>query len=99
MASFNLEKVLSIALMVIIVMLSTVLHEVAHAATANALGDPTAKERGRLTLNPFKHLDLVGSLVLPLLMVLRLLPRLFLPWLRARRYWCSTRSAARVTAS
>lgn len=70
MASFNLEKVLSIALMVIIVMLSTVLHEVAHAATANALGDPTAKERGRLTLNPFKHLDLVGSLVLPLLMAL-----------------------------
>ncbi|MBR3158184.1 MAG: site-2 protease family protein [Atopobiaceae bacterium] len=70
MASFNLDQILHIALMVGIVMLSTVLHEVAHAATANALGDPTAKEQGRLTLNPFKHLDLVGSFVLPLLMAL-----------------------------
>jgi len=38
-------------------------HEASHALVAYYLGDPTAKMRGRLTLNPIKHLDLVGSLV------------------------------------
>ena len=51
-------------------LVATVLHEVAHAAAANALGDPTAKERGRLSLNPLVHLHPVGSILLPLLMAL-----------------------------
>ena len=68
--SLTTNRIITIVLSVAIVLLSTVLHEVAHAATANALGDPTAKERGRLTLNPFAHLDLVGSVVLPMLMAL-----------------------------
>ena len=38
-------------------------HEASHALVAYYLGDPTAKLRGRLTLNPLRHLDLVGSLV------------------------------------
>ncbi len=62
--------ILEIAITVALVLLSTVLHELAHAATANALGDPTAKEQGRLTLNPLAHLDPVGSVVLPLLMAM-----------------------------
>ena len=62
------ERIISIAITVGLVLVATVLHEMAHAAAAYALGDPTAKERGRLTLNPFAHLDLVGSFVLPLLM-------------------------------
>jgi Zn-dependent protease len=42
-----------------------VFHEVAHGYTALALGDPTAKERRRLSLNPIRHVDPIGTLVLP----------------------------------
>jgi Zn-dependent protease len=42
-----------------------VLHEYAHGLSAYMLGDPTAKNQGRLTLNPIKHIDPVGSLVVP----------------------------------
>lgn len=38
-------------------------HELAHALAATRMGDPTPREHGRLTLNPFKHLDLVGSML------------------------------------
>ncbi len=70
MGLMNANQLIAIAVQVALVMVATVFHEVAHAATANALGDPTAKEQGRLTLNPLAHLDLVGSFVLPLLMAL-----------------------------
>lgn len=42
-------------------------HEAAHAWTANKLGDPTARLLGRLTLNPVKHIDLIGTIVFPLI--------------------------------
>ena len=42
-----------------------VFHEVAHGWTALALGDPTAKEKRRLTLNPIRHIDPVGTLLVP----------------------------------
>jgi len=45
------------------------LHEVAHGAVANRLGDPTAKLAGRLTLNPINHIDLFGTILVPLLML------------------------------
>lgn len=51
---------------VIVVLFSVVLHEVSHGAMAHSLGDNTAKDLGRLTLNPFKHLDLFGSIILPI---------------------------------
>ncbi len=41
-----------------------VLHELAHAYTAVALGDPTPRYQGRLTLNPLKHLDLIGTILI-----------------------------------
>lgn len=44
---------------------SVVLHEVAHGYMANWLGDPTARLQGRLTLNPIKHIDPIGSILLP----------------------------------
>ena len=50
-------------------LLAVVFHEVAHGWVANALGDPTAKERGRLTLNPLAHVDPIGTIVLPLFLV------------------------------
>lgn len=52
---------------ILAVLFSIVLHEVSHGFMALHLGDRTAKDSGRLTLNPIKHLDLVGSIILPLL--------------------------------
>jgi len=49
-----------------ILLFSVIIHELAHGYTAYSLGDPTAKYAGRLTLNPLKHLDLFGSVLLPL---------------------------------
>ncbi|MES2213978.1 MAG: site-2 protease family protein [Patescibacteria group bacterium] len=48
-----------------ILIMSVVIHEVSHGYMANYLGDPTAKLQGRLTLNPLKHLDPVGSFLVP----------------------------------
>lgn len=50
-----------------ILILSIVLHELAHGYTAFLLGDSTAKLAGRLTLNPIKHMDPIGSVLLPIL--------------------------------
>ncbi len=50
-----------------ILIFSVVIHEVSHGFAALALGDPTAKDAGRLTLNPFKHIDPFGSILLPAL--------------------------------
>lgn len=49
------------------VLLSLSVHEWAHAFAAKQLGDTTAEEQGRLTLNPIAHMDVVGTLALPLL--------------------------------
>jgi Zn-dependent protease len=53
-----------------VLIFSVVIHEVSHGLVALMLGDPTAKHLGRLTLNPLKHLDPFGSVILPLLLVL-----------------------------
>ena len=54
------------------VLIAITFHEAAHAYAAHALGDDTAAKRGRLSLNPLKHIDPVGTVVLPsLLIVLR----------------------------
>lgn len=52
---------------VIVLLVGLPFHEFAHAWASNKLGDPTAKRAGRLTLNPLKHLDFMGSLSLMLL--------------------------------
>ena len=52
----------------IVLLFSTMLHEIAHGSVALSLGDTTAREEGRLTLNPIKHLDFFGSIMLPLMM-------------------------------
>ena len=54
----------------IILVFSVIIHEVSHGLAANAMGDPTAKYAGRLTLNPLVHLDLFGSILLPAILVL-----------------------------
>jgi Zn-dependent protease len=55
---------------VIVLLMSVVIHEVSHGTVANLLGDPTARLKGRLTLNPLVHLDFFGSIILPTLMAL-----------------------------
>src|SRR5687768_676502 len=50
-----------------VLILSIIVHEVAHGVAADRLGDPTARYAGRLTLNPISHIDPVGSIVLPLI--------------------------------
>ena len=55
---------------VAVLILSVIVHEIAHGYAANALGDPTAKLAGRLTLNPIPHIDPIGSVLIPGLMVL-----------------------------
>jgi Zn-dependent protease len=49
---------------IITLLLAFTFHEFAHAATATALGDQTPRDHGRLTLNPFAHLDIMGTLML-----------------------------------
>src|SRR5688500_3456598 len=51
--------------LIVVLIVSVVLHENAHGVVAHRLGDPTAKQAGRLTLNPIRHLDPVGSVILP----------------------------------
>lgn len=68
---------IELAIRIIIFLFSVVFHEVAHGWTAYALGDPTAKYAKRLTLNPLKHLDPVGSILVPLFLVLTRSPFLF----------------------
>lgn len=61
-----MPETLSFALVVIpCIVVAIVFHEVAHGYMAKLLGDPTASERGRLTLNPIKHVDPIGTLAVP----------------------------------
>jgi Zn-dependent protease len=55
---------------VAILIMSVVIHEVSHGFMAEYFGDETARDAGRLTLNPIKHLDLFGSIILPAFLVL-----------------------------
>ncbi len=61
---------------IIVLIVSVILHEVAHGYMANWLGDPTARLQGRLTLNPVSHIDPIGSLALPLLLLVMQSPML-----------------------
>ena len=68
------DAVARVVVLAVPLLVAIVLHEVAHGAVARACGDPTAAEAGRLTLNPIRHLDPVGSLLVPgLLLVAPLL--------------------------
>src|ERR1700755_1314564 len=61
------QQVVLIAFQIVVLILAFSVHECAHAWTAWRLGDPTAKMLGRVTLNPLKHLDPLGSVIMPLL--------------------------------
>lgn len=59
------ETLLYAAILAPCLIIAIVFHEVAHGLAALALGDPTAREQRRLSLNPLRHIDLVGTLLVP----------------------------------
>ena len=61
---------MTLVLALSILIYSVILHEIAHGAVALWNGDRTARDAGRLTLNPLPHIDLLGSVVLPLVLIL-----------------------------
>lgn len=65
----ELSLIEKIAVAIIPVLFAITVHEVAHGWVAYRLGDPTAKMLGRLTLNPIKHIDPVGTIAVPLLLL------------------------------
>ena len=67
----------AISTWIIPVLISVTMHEAAHGYVANLLGDNTAKKLGRVTLNPFKHIDRFGTVILPLLLILMKSPFIF----------------------
>lgn len=58
------------ALFILVLLPSVILHEIAHGAVALRLGDPTARDAKRLTLNPVRHIDPFGSVLLPAMLAL-----------------------------
>lgn len=67
---YSVNALVSIAITVVLVMFSAIVHEVAHGWAALRCGDTTARDAGRLTLDPRAHLDGFGSILLPLVMAL-----------------------------
>lgn len=68
---------IQLALYAIPLLLAVIVHEVAHGWVAEKRGDPTARFLGRLTLNPLVHIDLMGTIILPLMLLLIQSPFLF----------------------
>jgi Zn-dependent protease len=52
------------------ILIAIVFHELSHGFAANKLGDPTAKMMGRLTLNPIAHIDPIGTILMPLMLII-----------------------------
>lgn len=61
---------MTLLIIFIILLFSIILHECAHGLAAERCGDPTARQAGRITLNPIPHLDPIGSIFLPGIMIL-----------------------------
>ncbi len=64
------SEVLAALLIFVLILPSIILHEISHGWVALMLGDTTARDAGRLTLNPLKHIDLWGTIVLPLVLLI-----------------------------
>lgn len=73
----TIANLISLIIVLIPLVIAVVLHELAHGYAAYKLGDPTAYQAGRLTLNPLKHLDPIGSVLLPLFLKLTGSPFVF----------------------
>lgn len=65
-----MQKILLIIIQFGVVLFAISLHESAHAWMANRFGDPTAKNQGRITLNPIAHIDPIGTIIFPILLAI-----------------------------
>ncbi|OGH11050.1 MAG: hypothetical protein A3B38_02595 [Candidatus Levybacteria bacterium RIFCSPLOWO2_01_FULL_36_13] len=74
---FNYNKEVEIVILLLVLIYSAILHEIAHGYVAERLGDPTARLLGRLTLNPKPHIDPIMSIFLPLILILSGSPVIF----------------------
>ena len=70
-------EILEIGVMICALMVSIIGHEIMHGLVANHYGDSTAKLAGRLSINPIKHIDLVGSIIVPAILFISNAPFLF----------------------
>jgi Zn-dependent protease len=73
----NFDQLNQIVVMIIPLLFAVTVHEVAHGFIALKMGDDTAQMAGRLSLNPVRHLDAVGSIILPLILILTKSPVIF----------------------
>ena len=91
-----------VVVVVAVLIMSVILHELSHGVVAARLGDPTARLAGRLSLNPLKHLDPVGSVLLPAMLVLSGVPFIF-GWAKPvpydPRYFRSPRQGAALVGA
>ena len=67
--SFDLRQIGQLALHFVILFPAIILHEISHGCVAYMLGDPTAKRAGRLTLNPIAHIDPIGTVIMPIVLL------------------------------
>ena len=74
------SRLLEVVLFMPGLLFSLSIHEAAHAYAADRLGDPTAKNLGRMTLNPIAHMDPIGTLLFPILGILGVFGRFFFGW-------------------
>ena len=70
----NPEKTLEIVIQIVVLLFAVSFHESAHGLVALKCGDTTAHDLGRITMNPLKHLDPIGSLLFPLMLAIAGLP-------------------------
>lgn len=75
----------SAIILIIVLLVSVILHELMHGLVADRMGDPTPRHQGRLTLNPIPHIDPIGSILIPALLLLSSSPLLF-GWARPVPY-------------
>jgi len=83
------NAIVLIAFQLVVLLFSIMVHEISHGAMALYLGDDTAKRLGRLTLNPAKHIDPFGSIILPLILAIPLLfglPSVVIGWAKPVPY-------------
>ena len=69
-AYFSMPWLLDVSAWIIPVVLAIMLHEVAHGWVAGCFGDPTARNLGRITLNPIRHVDRFGTIVIPAMLII-----------------------------
>lgn len=78
-------QIIDAIFVIAVIIMSAVVHEVMHGIAADKLGDPTARYAGRLTLNPIPHLDMFGSIILPVVLALTNSP-IFFGWAKPVPY-------------